>query len=141
MKQSYLIKTANDLADLNNVIIGLDITKPQLVTIEEVKSTRSLAINRLYWMFLAEIRDHIQETIGQIYDTDAIHEQMKQMFLLPIVYEFKNTIIKKYSSKKLSNKEFCKYLEKIDFYSADRLNLSLRHPQDLYNEAMGRKWI
>lgn len=111
----------------------------KMVTIAEPKNIRSLAINKLYWLWLAEMRDHILDVMGETYITDAIHEQMKQMFLQPTVYKFKSSTIVTYSSKKLSNKLFCEYLEKISFYCADRLDLILSQPVDIFYEAMGRK--
>lgn len=133
------ITTKEELADVVNQVIALDITKPQLITIEPVKNKRSLAINSLYWMWIAQIRTHIMDVSGRCYVADAIHEMLKELFLEPIVYEFRGTVIKKYSSKVLNNKDFTEYLNKIDRYSANDLNLLLSKPQDLFDEAMGRK--
>jgi len=138
MKQSYLIKTANDLADLNNVIIGLDITKPQLVVIGEAKNVRSLAQNSLLWKWYTEMANHIFYQTGRRYNTKAIHIEMKGSFLKPKVYELKNKTVQEYSTKNLNTKEFTVYLEKLDFYCTDSLNLQLTHPISEYDLAMGR---
>jgi len=139
VKKITLIRTNNDLAEFQNVLSSLDLTKPKLITIEEPISTRTLKQNKLMWLWYSKMRKHISDVSGSLYKTDAIHEEMKELFLDPIVHELKNKVIRRYSTKKLSTKEFTTYLENLDMYCADRLHLILPHPDDIFNEAMGRK--
>jgi hypothetical protein len=121
------------------LIVRLNDDKDTLVTISDVKNSRTLAQNSLMWFWYARMRDHVKDVTGRIYKTEAYHEEMKEMFLEPIVLELRNKVRKKYSTKKLTPKQFKEYLENIDMYCADALSLVLPHPDDMFNEAMGRK--
>lgn len=133
---NYVIRTKEDLADFVNVV--LDIQEPKIIEINEFKNNRSLAQNSLYWLWLSILRDHINSVTGKIFDAEDLHQKMMRMFLSPKVAEFKDETIKTWSTKKLNSKEFSEYLNKLDMYSADRLNLVLPHPINEYDLAMGR---
>jgi len=137
MKKTTIIQTESDkqkfIKSLENAIID----KPVLVETSLYKKKRSLAINRLMWMWNGEIQEFLKEHKGQIYSTDDIHEFMINLLLPREVVEIngKTRVIRAHTSK-MNNKEMCLYLETLDHYCGSELGLSLTHPSDLYNEAM-----
>jgi hypothetical protein len=139
MKQEYVIKSQQDADKVVSCLKSKDSEVfPFLVTISDIKNIRSLMQNKLMWLWYAKIRDWINEVNGEMYDIEGLHEKMKRMFLIPIIHNFKDGIIRVYSTKNLNTKEFTEFLEKIDMYCADRLNLILPHPNDIYEIAIGR---
>ena len=139
MKTTKIIKTDQDILAVSDVLtIGIQMGMVNQVDVQEYKSNRTVAQNSLMWLWLACMRDYIFEHTGNKYTTEAIHAEMKESFLEPIVHQLKNKTIVEYSTRNLSTKKFTIYLEKLDIYSADNLHLVLPHPIDLFNEAMGR---
>ena len=98
-------------------------------------------------MWLKLISEHINEHSADQYDEygniilytdDDFHELFKKTYLPTKVIDFGGTVVRKTkSTTKLKTGEFTDYLEKIDQYSAEHLNLVLPHPDDLYWAAMG----
>jgi len=112
------------------------IDKPILIETSLYKPKRSTAINSLMWVWNGEIQKHIRETQGQIYSTDDIHEFMVNLLLPRQTIEIngKERTIRAHTSK-FTNKEMVGYLELLEFYCSEHLNLILTHPED-YSEAM-----
>jgi len=150
------IKTDADLADFGNVLVSLDISEPRQIIIQDLKNERSLLQNKLMWAWLTLIKDHVNfiykcnwekhntehdEPLDEpvLFDSEDLHEKMKRFFLEPKVTQFRDEVIKTYSTKKLTTKQFGEYLEKIEWYCADKLNLILPQPSDEYEIAIGRK--
>lgn len=111
---------------------------PQNVRIKPYRKKRSLAQNSLMWLWYEEIRKHIFESQGDMYTSEDIHEWFKQLFLPKRVIEFKTKILEiQTGTKELNTLEMMEYLEKLDYYCADKLNLMLSKPEDLWLEAQG----
>jgi len=109
------------------------------VTIAEYKTGRSVAQNRLLWMWYGEIRNHLAETTGEQYTNDDIHEYFKDMFLDKRVVDIdERPIIVVASTSKLDTSEMSWYLNSVDIYCANNLSLQLTHPDDLWHESMGK---
>lgn len=112
------------------------------LTIDEYKTTRSSAQNRLYWMWLKIIADHVthHDTSGTLFSDNDMHDWLREKFLDTRLIEVRGEFVKsRKSTTKLNTKEFTDYLEKIDMFCAQTLNLVLPHPEDLYYSAMGIK--
>lgn len=108
------------------------------VNIRPYKKNRSVSQNRLYWLWVNEIKDHIERTQGKVFSTDDIHEWFKDELLPQHVIEINGKAKKAIkSTSALTTKEFTEYLEKIDWYCSDNLGLNLPHPLDLYYESVG----
>jgi len=140
MKNSSIISNEAEKLAFIEKMQKAEIKKPILIETSEYKPTRSMAINKLLWLWNGRIKEHIQETQGQIYSVDDIHSYFVG-FLLPkkvIEINGKERIVRE-ETRKFNNKDMCKYLEMLDFYCAEHLNLILPHPEDLYLEAIGRK--
>jgi len=119
-------------------IAGLDREHAYSVDVKVYKTSRTLAQNSLYWMWMTEMRDHLLETTGESYSAEDLHDFMKGKFLPTKVTEILGEIHRtKMSTTRLKVDEFSQYLEKIDYYCADELHLNLTHPDDVYDRAMG----
>ena len=136
MKNTTVISNASDKADFIERIKKADIAKPILVETSLYKPKRSLAINSLMWIWNGEIQKHIRDTQGQVYSADDIHEYMVLLLMPKRVVEIngrEKTI--RAATSKMTNKEMVGYLELLEQYCAEHLNLILTHP-DEYREAM-----
>jgi len=129
-----IIKTESDRQAAINRLISLNIEKPWQLEIKLYKKNRSLAANRLYWLWITCIGD----SIG--YERDELHAIMADKFLPDEIVEYGGKqIIKDKSTSRLNTKEFTVYLENIDKFAAAELGIVLPSPSDLYFEAMGIK--
>lgn len=137
----------NSIQKVNYMMERLRLINPKndnqptyMVTVGEYRSNRSTAQNRLLWLWLKLIVDHIKDTTGQIFSDEDMNEWFKEKFLETKIIEFRGEVLKaRKSSKKLNTKEFTHYLENIDMYCAENLGLVLPHPDDLYYSAMGER--
>lgn len=139
MAKVFIIKSNQEMINLATKMCSAEITQPLKIEVSVHKADRSLSQNRLMWMWYAELRDHLIKTTGGVFTTDDIHDHMTHKFLNPKVTKFMDKTIETYSTKKLSMKDFSSYLEKLDMYFTESYNLILTHPEDLFNEAMGRR--
>ena len=139
-KKITIIKTEADKLDFAAKIVNANIENPIQVETSLYKPKRSLAINRLMWMWYGEIQVFLRDHMGQIYSTDDLHEYFVNLLLPRKIVEIKGKAkdIRAHTSK-MTNKEMSQYLETLDHYCGSDLGLSLTHPIDLFNEAMGRK--
>lgn len=119
-----------------NKIKLLNIEKPWIMELKLYKKNRSLAANRLYWLWIKAIGDEIG------YESDELHAIMADKFLPDEVVEYGGKQIKKdKSTSRLNTKEFTEYLEKVDRFAASELGIVLPSPMDVYEEAMGLRRI
>ncbi len=140
MKQVTVITNEAEKLAFIEKIKNAIITAPIQVETSKYKPKRSLAINKLLWVWNGEIQKHIRETQGQIYSTEDIHGYFVSL-LMPskdIEINGKERVIRAQTSQ-MDNKTMCGYLELLEMYCSEHLNLLLPHPEDAYNEAMGRK--
>jgi hypothetical protein len=118
------VKVNNKLKSSGNIqiadyIAGFpDDTKFEII-IRKVKDARSLNLNRTYWMYLTMIGDHLGHSKMEM------HDYFKAKFLCEVhVVNGEETLVCE-STAKLSNKEFCEYLEKIFYFCADEVGFTL----------------
>lgn len=115
-------------------IKALNIDKPWSVDIKPYRKNRSLAQNKLMWLWFKVIGDDLGYTENEIYDI------MADKFLPDETIEYDGKQIKKNkSTSRLNTKEFTEYLEKIDRWAAGEMGIILPSPEDLIYEAMGYK--
>ena len=91
--------------------------------IREVKDTRSLKLNRTYWLYLTMIEEHTG------INKDDIHDLFKDKYLATMKRILHQNILTHTSTSNLNNKEFCEYLEKIKQFCSEDLNLVLPDPE------------
>ena len=115
---------------------GIDI----VVEFKEVKSNRSNAQNRLLWKWNQEIAEHLREHFGQENSSEEVHEVLvrKKCGVKVIQVGEEDPIITRKKTRKMNTAEFSEYLNWLECYSAEYLQLQVTHPADLYYEAMGK---
>jgi hypothetical protein len=96
------------------------------VVIREKKTTRSLDQNALHWKRLDIIRLHIADSTGQIFSAEDLHEFFKSMFMDVSLVEIGGESVKvRRTTTGLSTKDFSAFMDNIDRYCIERLNLYL----------------
>ena len=107
------------------------------VTVEEDVADRTLAMNRLLYMWHGELSKHILETTGKKFSTDDIHEYVIEQ-LLPkrVVMIDDNPIIVRTKTSKLKVKPFSELLMTYEMWAADKYQCQFTQPEDLYLKAV-----
>ncbi len=120
-----------------------DHDKPLMVEIRPFKSKRSLAQNRLLWVWNSSIQQHMADHFGQMASAEEWHDILVARLMpsdvravqLPSGERYK---VGRTRTSQLTIKGMTEYLERLDAYCAEYLRLQLPHPVDLMMEAMGR---
>jgi hypothetical protein len=128
MQRVYIIKGREGIgrfmtdlvADLNR----WNFERPIKVQVTEPKSTRSLSQNSLYWKWIGIISDAIGD------DNDTVHDALRLKFLEVKLSKIDNRAIAS-STTKLNTKEMSDYLNKIEAWAQQFLNITLPTPDDL----------
>ena len=138
---AIVIRNKEILQDVINRLEKLNFDGSQPVyacELKEHKLNRTLAQNGLYWLWVGEIKDHIYLSTGERHSKDDLHDYLSSEFLPTRVIEVMGKIKAiRSSTAKLNTKTFTNYLEQIDMYAVNNLELNLSRPQDLYFKAMG----
>ena len=136
--KTFLVVNAESRDELVKYVYELDLDKAFSVKIGLYKTSRTLAQNSLYWRWLAEIQKHIFKTMGEMHSTEQIHYHMREKFLPMRVSEFMGKVQREpMSTTRLSIGKFSDYLNIIDYYCNEELQLILTHPEDVYLKAIG----
>lgn len=144
-----LIRDEDSRLAISSYILTLNVNAGYVVNIEQPKSTRSVAINALYWLWVDVIADYWGHSKN---DT---HARLKLAHAVPILSrdvdfnqmwcsvqcvqddEFHLSVARLISTAKFTNKIFSEYLKEIE---KDMLfHVKLPKPEDLYFESMGIK--
>lgn len=134
-KRELFIKNDFDKKGLVHLVSSMDIKKPKKITIETVKTNRSLAQNRLMWKWNSEFQQYMSEHYGQVASADEWHDILVEKLCpmdgysvsLPTGEKFKTGRAR---TSKFKTQEMTEYLEKLDAYCSG-IGLLLSHPQDL----------
>lgn len=114
--------------------------KDLIITIKADEETRSSKQNRLLWgVFHAELAKHIEETRGETYAAEDIHDYVVNR-LLPkrVVTVLGEPEVKRTETKKLKVKEFAEFLTRYEVWALESLGCQFSHPDDLYIQALMR---
>ena len=106
----YLLANPKAKQDSINYILTLPDDGKFEVVIKEYKKKRSLAQNRLYWMWIPYLAKHFG------YTDDEMHDELKYAFIGEDVYTNRKGVqrTKPKSTTKLKTKEMAEYLTKIE---------------------------
>ena len=112
--------------------------KNVVVEFKEHKAKRSLAQNRLLWLWNQIIADYFREHFGQENSSQDVHEVfVRKKFGVDVIRVGREEpIIVRKRTRKLNTKEFCEYLNWLEQYCAEYLEHLLPQPDDLYHLAM-----
>lgn len=112
---------------------------------KKVSEKRRDRQNSLQWLWLGLIQKHMQEAYGIAASSEEWHETFCRKLMPMEACQPKTlpdgTIIEasRWRSSKSSVKEMTEYLNKLDQYCAEELQLLLPHPEDIYHEAMSKR--
>ena len=89
--------------------------------VEVVEETRSIQQNSYLWAVVySSIANYMRDQKQVNYSTEAIHETLKEMFLVPRIEQLSKREVKIYkSTTKLTKREFSDYLEQIFAWAAE----------------------
>lgn len=142
-----MLRNESDRTRLLGYIQSLDLTKPRRLTIVEVRSKRSDAQNRLLWQWNGLIQAHLRDSFGQLASAEEWHEILVAKLWPAEVHPVELPDGTRYrvgraKTRKFNTQQMTQYLELLDAYCAEHLQLLLPHPEDLmmaiYGERRGR---
>lgn len=130
MSHFLILRNEQVRANAIALISGLNPNRTYSVEIKEYRKNRSMAQNRLYWMWV----NMLAKDIG--YEPEELHETFKARFLgVEERMIFGAPAFIPRSTAKLNANEFTTYLEMIEQFSL-AMNIRLPHPEE-YHYAMG----
>jgi hypothetical protein len=153
-----VIRTESDRNRAVEIVSRLNLDKPQEVEIREWKKNRSAAQNSLLWKWLTVIAAELGES------KDEVHKRYKEKLLVQILRRddpdfaamigsvnavhaqgmkaeavaLKREIVRLTSTTQMNVQQFTEYLNDIEL-DARNIGIILPHPEDLYNDALGRR--
>ena len=132
----YFMRSEHDRTRLVGFLQAADLSKPLKVAITEVKASRSNAQNRLLWKWNGEIQKHMREAFGQMASDEEWHDILVSKLCPSDVHPVTLPDGTRYRvgrarTSKFKVDQMTQYLELLDAYCADNLNLLLPHPEDL----------
>ena len=107
------------------------------ITVEDYTETRRLAQNKLLFRWHGELSKHIEESTGDAFDSEDIHEYVSEK-LLPkrVVSIGGEPIIVRTKTSKLHVGKFSDFLNRYDRWAYDKYECRFSHPDDLYLKAV-----
>ncbi|MHB2009478.1 MAG: NinB/YbcN family protein [Acidobacteriaceae bacterium] len=147
MKREFILQTDYDRRAFAHRLCEIAETKPLRVSVCVYRKNRSLAQNRLNFMWCDHIRKWMWETgrgycvegdtePSRPFTSEEIHEWHKELFLPTESYQINGRTITRRSSHNKDVSTFAQFLSEIDMYWTTR-GLVLPHPDEMYREAMG----
>ena len=148
MKREFILKSEYDRKAFASRLCEIAATKPLRVVVSLYRKNRTLAQNRLNflwcntarkWMWEAGIgyTETSEDEPSRPFTSDELHDWHKELFLPTEAITIDGRTVMRRSSHDKNTAAFSEFLGEIDAYWAQR-GLQLPHPDDLYNEAMGR---
>ena len=140
-KKHITLRSIKDKVLIEKIINEWDFNHPMDVSISVYRKSRSLAANRLMWLWLNEIQIHMREHYGQIASADEWHDVLVERLQpaeariigLPDGEVF---FVGRTRTSKMTVSEMSDYLNLLQAYCAEHLNLQLSHPDDCYWAAL-----
>jgi hypothetical protein len=141
-----MLRNENDRTRLMGYLQGLDLTKPLKLTIVEVRSKRSDAQNKLLWMWNGLIQGHLRDSFGQIASAEEWHEILVSRLWPAEAHPVQLPDGTRYRVGRAKTRSFTiaqmtTYLELLDAYCAEHLQLLLPHPDDLMYAIYGERRV
>ena len=109
------------------------------VTLHPTKDRRSHAQNSLVHLWFREIAEGYELSHGVRHAPDVWKQYLKRLFLGQEPVEMLgHKMVAMRQTSKLTVKEMAQFMEDIDRWAAQEIELQLSHPEDLYYEAIGK---
>jgi len=123
MKQTFVLRPGETAPEsrLMQWLVSRDREKPWKVEVSEYRKNRSLEQNAYYWSaVLPTMQSFIEESRGDHYSCDEIHEYMRDDFLPHRVITIKGQAkVVRPSTASLTTEEFSVYLEHVIHFAAE----------------------
>jgi hypothetical protein len=140
----HQLRTESDRNRLMSFLQHLDLSKPRKVAITETRNKRSEAQNRLLWMWNGLIQTHLRESFGQLASSEEWHEILVAKLWpaevrpveLPDGTRYR---VGRAKTRTFTTVQMTTYLELLDAYCAEHLQLLLPHPDDLMMAIYGER--
>lgn len=135
----YMVSTDRQRAAVVERLYELPM--PFYVTAQPVGNKRSLAQNSLLWLWNNRIQKHMAEHYGQHASAADWHEVLVEK-LCPVEQRVVKTpdgekhIIGRARTSDMNVSEMSEYLNTLEMYCAETLNIRLPRPDDLYWQAI-----
>jgi hypothetical protein len=124
MKKIRIIRDEEEMARFLRWADQFSLDKPIKITVEHYKKLHSQSQRGLYRVWL----QHIADETGDL-DVDDLHEVFKQKFLEPEEKEILGEKTLVYSTRKLSTVEYSNFMNKVEVFANDFLNMTLPQPE------------
>lgn len=128
-RQPIIVGNEDMRGRVQQLIAGLDLSKPWSVTVEPFKKKRSLSQNSLYWLWLNETVKIVSQETGN--DSDDLHEFFKRKFLAPTVIEINGETVQKWTTTKLTTQEMTDFINKVYAWVTGELGILLPLPEEI----------
>lgn len=130
MQRIYTLVNKKGVGQLINDLVG-DLgrwtgEKPLELTLRYVKKRRTLDQNALYWQWCSLIANEVGD------DKESVHAALGRMFLPCRLSRIDKSPVA-VSTTTLSTKEMSEYMDKIQAWAGQYLNMTLPLPGDLIN--------
>lgn len=111
------------------------------VIVRKFKKKRSLAQNGLFHLWMGEVAKHYAEHFDDWKSPEVWKEFFKREFLGEKAHEMPGgrVVSTTRGTSDLTVVEFAEFLDRIDQWCSENLQLALPHPMDMYAEAMGKE--
>jgi hypothetical protein len=131
-----ILKDQHTLQNVINKLSSLNMDRPWWVEVTRCKNTRSIAQNKLFWMWLKIWGDDLGYSKDEMYDVVVsrlwpLHDEERLSYNGQEVARQRRT-------SQLTTKDFTALLDNIDREAANTGTV-LPKPEDIYYEAMGWK--
>lgn len=140
----HILRTESDRARMIGYLQGLDLSKPRKISIVEVRSKRSDAQNSLLWEWNGIIQAHLRDSFGQIASAEDWHEILVSRLwpaeIRPVqLPDGTRYRVGRAKTRGFTISQMTTYLELLDAYCAEHLELLLPHPSDLMYAIYGER--
>ena len=123
-RQPFIIRDEKLRKLALDLIASLDLKREWQVIVEPYKKRRSLSQNGLYWRWV----EIISNDTGN--DTDAVHDFLKNKFLVPKEIEIAGEKVLCRSTRKQDTKTMSEYMDKVYAFAGSELGIFLPVPED-----------
>lgn len=109
-----------------------------VVSLQEVKKTRSSQANRYYWGVCVKLITDAFRDAGNMVNSDDVHDFLKSEVgkLSQVLVTVEGEVFRgPGSTTKLTTTEFSNYIEAVKAWAADRLDLKIPSPDEAIGEA------
>jgi hypothetical protein len=129
VKQKFILRSEEIRRRASDLIREIPLDVVHEVVIRPYKSKRSLDQNALHWKRMDIIRLHIADSTGQVFSAEDVHEFFKKKFLPVRLIEIGGESVKvRRTTTQLNTKEFSEFMDNIDRYCIEHLQLWLPEP-------------